>query len=65
MNNVPQELKRSHNTLGTMNRFTRALLRAELAADEGDVQLETFTNLIIKSAFRWFSSILQLRVYLV
>ena len=27
----------SHNALGMVNRFTRAVLRVELAADEGDV----------------------------
>jgi hypothetical protein len=32
-----QELRRSHNALGMMSRFTFALLRAELAAVDGDV----------------------------
>jgi hypothetical protein len=30
-----QELKKAHNALGMVNRFTFALLRAELSANEG------------------------------
>ncbi len=34
---VVQELRSSHNAMGMVNRFTFAILRAELAAFDGDV----------------------------
>lgn len=37
LNIVRQELKKSHNALGMINQFTRALLRVELAAVKGDL----------------------------
>jgi hypothetical protein len=42
-----QELRKSHNTLGMMNRFTFALLRAELSAVEGDAPSSNCSKMLL------------------
>ena len=62
MRNVLQELKQSHNALGMINRFTFALLRAELSANEGAAsQNTTHTHLsftLTKQIVKTFSGML-------